>query len=198
MIVLPPVRLKLIGGEHSSPVEFDWMLPAEMIWPVPDTWIALHAVGSRASIPNGNARSCRLVATAYAPTGQTARPMIPPKMEGRFASIWTSMKPGIPAYRPWIAGMKMLTTSSAAASSYPFACAILLAAVRASDVDVSTNRAPARAAASAAFCWSRRSRSIIPTSNASAAMIRSVDEPTGEQNEHLPALGCELILGPSC
>ena len=73
--------------------------------PPPETAMALHSVGSSASIENGKVRFWLFVATAKAPTGHAALPMIPPKIDGRVASIWTSMKPGSPAYRPWIGGM---------------------------------------------------------------------------------------------
>ena len=42
--------------------------------PVPETWIALHAVGFRASIENGKTRSWRFVATAMTPTGHSRLP----------------------------------------------------------------------------------------------------------------------------
>ena len=74
------------------------MLACASTTPPPDTAIALHSVGSSASIENGNVRFWSLVATAKAPTGQAARPMMP--AEDRWAlstSIWTSMKPGNPA-----------------------------------------------------------------------------------------------------
>ena len=73
--------------------------------PPPETAIALQAVLLRASIENGNVRFWPLVATAKAPMGQFARPITPPKIDGRVASIWTSMKFGSPANRPWIGGM---------------------------------------------------------------------------------------------
>ena len=62
-----------------------------------NTAIALHSDGSRASIENGNVRFWSFVATAKAPIGQVARPMTPPKIEGRVDPIWTSMNPGSPA-----------------------------------------------------------------------------------------------------
>ncbi len=68
--------------------------------------MALQAVSLRASIENGNVRFWPLVATAKAPIGQFAFPITPPKIDGRVASIWTSMKFGSPAKRPWIAGCR--------------------------------------------------------------------------------------------
>ena len=64
--------------------------------PPPETWIALHVVGLSASIENGNVRFWLFVATAKAPIGQLARPMTPPKMEGRVDPTSTSMNPGSP------------------------------------------------------------------------------------------------------
>ena len=73
------------------------MLACDSTIPPPETAIALHSVGFSASIPNGNVRFWSFVATANAPTGQVARPMIPPKIDGRVDWIWTSMNPGNPA-----------------------------------------------------------------------------------------------------
>ena len=63
--------------------ELDWTLAAEFTVPVPEMWIALHSVGLRASIPKGYETSCWFAATALTPTGQAARPTIPPKIDPR-------------------------------------------------------------------------------------------------------------------
>ena len=56
----------------------------------------MHIVGLSASIENGNVRFWLFVATAMAPVGQVARPMTPPKMDGRVDPTSTSMKSGKP------------------------------------------------------------------------------------------------------
>src|SRR3954452_13692225 len=94
-IVLPPVRLNPYGGvPHPDPFELDWMFANAWINPEPETWIALHIVGLRAIIENGNVRSWRFVATAMELTGHCDRPMIPPKIDARLPWMSTSMNPG--------------------------------------------------------------------------------------------------------
>ena len=59
-------------------------------------WIALHSVGSSASIENGNVRFWLFVATAMAPIGQVPRPMTPPKIDGRVGCDLDLDEPGQP------------------------------------------------------------------------------------------------------
>jgi hypothetical protein len=106
LIVLPPVLLNPMSSPvQPEPFELDWMLAYASTTPPPDTAMLLQAVGFSASIENGNVRFWLLVATPIAPIGQFARPMTPPKIEGRVDSICTSMNPGKPTYRPWSGGM---------------------------------------------------------------------------------------------
>ena len=62
--------------------------------PVPEMWIALHASALSASIPNVYSTPGWLAATADTPTGQAARPTIPPNTESRVEVTWTSRNPG--------------------------------------------------------------------------------------------------------
>jgi len=107
------VLFGVLGVLHfvkPEPFEFDWTLAWASTTPPPDTAIALQAVGFNASIENGNVKFWLLVATANAPIGHVALPMTPAKMDGRVASIWTSMKFGNPIYLPWIGGTYTFTT----------------------------------------------------------------------------------------
>src|SRR6187200_1359476 len=59
---------------------------------------------------------------------------------------------------------------------------------------VRTYRAPAKAAASAASCSSRRSTSIMPTSNASAAIRRSATRPPAKRTRICPRSWGRLVI----
>src|SRR3954469_7463411 len=93
----PPLRLKPIPPHPASlPSEFAWTLPAEVTTPVPEIWIALQAVGPRASMPNPYVTPCWSAATELTPTGHPRRPMTPAKIELWFVLILTWITAGTP------------------------------------------------------------------------------------------------------
>ncbi len=61
---------------QPEPSEFAWTLPAELTVPVPEMWIALHAVSLSASIPKLYVTPGWFAATAMVPTAQSSRPMM--------------------------------------------------------------------------------------------------------------------------
>ena len=82
----------------------------------------------------------------------------------------------------------------ASASSYPLIDAISRAAASAATGSARTNRAPARAAASAAFCSSRLWTSMLPTSNARAAMRSRAMSPPAKRTRTCPRSRERLVV----
>ena len=156
---------------------------------MPETWIALQAVGFRASIENGKTRSWRFVATAITPTGHSDRPMIPPKIDGRVPWMSTWMKPGNPAYRPLTAGMWTVTTSLGSASSKPLIWAIRRAVgFRLDRISEDVAARQPEAAASGAFCSVSALGEHHADVEGRGGDDHQGDDPAGEQNEDLATL----------
>ena len=55
-----PAEADPVVGSPPQPLpsELDWMVPAALTSPLPETWIALHAVRMTANVKNGKLRSC--------------------------------------------------------------------------------------------------------------------------------------------
>ena len=95
LIVLPPRAAKDRRSRcNAAPLELDWMFACASTTPPPETAMALHSVGLSASIENGNVRFMGIRRDSEGADRPDARPMMPPKIDGRCAEIWTSMNRG--------------------------------------------------------------------------------------------------------